>query len=235
MRILRILHALQSVVGFRTEDTFPNRPGSVEFMEREGDGPRAAFVHRIGITRKILENGAFEQMRFLDDYLALCDPKHTEWIRYFMDHNPEFLNGEVHRNQSRLLRPEFARCVRRMDAMPVAEVTTLVDGVLASERPTTFRIARAVTAHYFGCCLQEISGTGVAVDEEVLFGVDFFLPFPRPAHLHACNQRVDSYVAAVRRIRARSGRPGRTSALTVAGAEDDPDGDGRTSLQETIE
>ncbi|MBL9175271.1 MAG: hypothetical protein JNL10_17155 [Verrucomicrobiales bacterium] len=204
MRILKILHALQSVVGFRTEDTFPNRPASVEFMDRDGDGPRAAFVHRIGITRRILEDGAFEQMRFLDDYLALCDPRRTEWIRYFMDHNPEFLNGEVHRDRSRLLRPELARCVRRLDAMPVAGVAALVDGVLASERPSTFRIARAVTAHYFSACLQEISGTNVSVDEEVLFGVDIFLPFPRPAHLHACNQRVDSYIAAVRRIREPS-------------------------------
>ena len=201
MRILKILHALQSVVGFRTEDTFPDRPVSLEFMQSEDGGPRAAFVHRIAIARKVLEHGAFEQMRFLDKCLALGDPLRTGWIRYFTDHNPEFLNGEVHRNQSRLLRPELARCVRRMNAVPVSEVTMLVDEVLASERPSTFQVARKVTAHLFRCCLQEISGTEVGVDEEVLFGVDIFLPFPRPAHLYACNQRVDSYLAAVRQIR----------------------------------
>ena len=201
MRILKILHSLQSVVGHRTEDTFPNRPVPVEFLEGEGDRPRAAFIHRIGIARQILEHAAFEQMRFLDDYLALCDPLQTGWIRYFMDHNPEFLNGEVHRNQSRLLRPELARCVRRLDAVPVTEVAMRVEQVLASERPSTYGVARTVTAHLFGRCLQEISGTEVAVDDEVLFGVDIFLPFPRPAHLHACNHRVDSYLAAVRRIR----------------------------------
>ncbi|MBN8246870.1 MAG: hypothetical protein J0L84_05435 [Verrucomicrobia bacterium] len=201
MRILRILHALQSVVGHRTEDTFPERAQPVEFVEGEGDSPRAVFVQRTGIARKILEDPIFEQMRFLDDYLALCDPQQTGWIRYFMDHNPEFLNGEAHRNQSRLLRPELARCVRRMDAVPPGEVVALVDEVLASEGPSTFAIARKVTAHLFGCCLQEVSGTGVTVDEEVLFGVDIFLPFPRPAHLHRCHERVEAYLAAVRRIR----------------------------------
>lgn len=201
MRILKILHALQSVVGHRTEDAFPDRPAPVEFLEGGGDQPRAAFVHRIAIVRKVLEHAAFEQMRFLDDYLVACDPQQIGWIRYFMDHNPEFLNGEVHRTQSRLLRSELARCVLRLESEPVAEVARLVDEVLSSEHPSTFGVARRIISHLFGCCLREISGTEVVVDEEVLFEVDIFVPFPRPAHLHACNRRVDSYLTAVRQIR----------------------------------
>lgn len=204
MRILSILHALQSVVGHRTEDTFPDHPLPLEFIGEGNNGPRAAFVHRTRLARILLEHPAFEQMRFLDDYLAVCDPQQTGWIRYFMDHNPEFLNGEVHRNQSRLLRPELARCVRAMEGVPVAEVAALVTQVLASEQPTTFEMARKVTAHLFRRCLREVSGTDVDAEEDALFGVDIFVPFPRPAHLQACNYRVDTYITAVRRIREPS-------------------------------
>lgn len=204
MRFLKILQALQSVVGRRTEDAFPERTLPVEILEPEGDSPRAVFVQRIGIARKLLENPAFEQMRFLEDYLPLCDPEQTGWIRYFMDHNPEFLNGEAHRRQSQVLRQELTRCVRRMDSVTVEEVAALVDIELASESPSTEAIARRVAHHLFGCCLRELSGTHVAVDPETLLAVDIFVSFPRAEHLHSCHRHVDAYLAAVRRIREPS-------------------------------
>lgn len=187
---LRLLRTFAQATGARQTLSAPAvREPILSIPMGDGAG-HSHFVFDPGLAREILRRPlAYRQDRSLAGLLRDSEPGKVGWVRLFVEHSPEYLDGERHVLARRSVSNALERFVSAAAERPLSELTDLLHRGLATAGTTALSLARSIVRLRFEQILEPELGQPVALPDALLFGPDIFTPSVR---IRASVQRVDA-------------------------------------------
>lgn len=165
---------------------------------------RFGIVSSLPVARGLLRSPSALAIDHVSDFIGNLPEQDADYVRFFLSHSPEFLNGDAHRDQAAALRSTLARLLPIAEALdPVALAQQLQQrhpepaGTSPPPSLSSKQLARAVLAD----TLSQVFASGFGASEP-LFAPDQFLEnsgvfnaIPRAPKLRQLNQRLAPLIA----------------------------------------
>lgn len=202
MSLLDRLALLRTLSGSEHEDCLGEHSEGVTFFPEQRT--RFGIVSSLPVARGLLRSPSALAIDHVSDFIGNLPEQDADYVRFFLSHSPEFLNGDAHRDQAAALRSTLARLLPIAEALdPVALAQQLQQrhpepaGTSPPPSLSSKQLARAVLAD----TLSQVFASGFGASEP-LFAPDQFLEnsgvfnaIPRAPKLRQLNQRLAPLIA----------------------------------------
>jgi cytochrome P450 len=194
---LRLLQTLAQATGSRQALAAPAVQEPIVSIPMGDDGgSHSHFVFDPGLSRQILRRPqAYRQDRSLAALLSDSDPDRVRWVQLFVEHSPEYLDGEHHVLARRSVGGAIDRFASATAALPITDLTERLQQGLNTAGTTALSLARSIVRLRFGQILELELGRPVTLPDALLFGPDIFSPSIRiRASVHRINALSDQFL-----------------------------------------
>lgn len=193
---LRLIQEFAAATGYRQLYSAPAANKKIQSVPLTEANRHAHFVYDLDLTRQVLRTSdIFPQDHFLDKLLEKCDHERVKWVKLFVEKSPEFLDGPYHTIARKSLKTYIDRFVKTVSEKVVDEIKALIILELQAEIASSLNVAKSIIRLRFGQILEEILGTPIVLDDDLLFGPEIFTPSIRiKANIYRLNNSTDKFI-----------------------------------------
>jgi hypothetical protein len=195
---LRLIQAFAEATGNRELFYAPASAKKIQTIPIEESNQHAHFIYDIALSKHVLRNSdIYPQDHFLDRLIRDCDQEKVKWVKLFVEKSPEFLDGTNHTASRKDFKVNIDKFTSIIDPKGPNDIIPLILEALSEKNCSTLTVAKSVVRLRFTQILEDILGTNVIVNDELLFGNEIFTPTIRiKSTIYRLNESTNQFVLA---------------------------------------